>query len=819
MNKIDTKVKPPTASSIQQMTSTPMQNITPQNITKVLGECDSLVSALEAVGAMYGIPSSNIMIDDSLSSIRVVNDNIITPNSNNVVGNEKAIMRSIASVLDYISQRVDDKLDDYQSHNIHCKKELLNQRQPNPSKGRVIARYTDDEGGEIIAYDTGLVDMPNTRTAQKKVEQLRNDLKIPMYNPDAMIKPPSYFNDEDDITKGLDGLSGDDNETIEPVDVGEEIQESYFHLDLISQFDNTRYLGYDLLQSQGFDYIKPIDSVFTESKKIPKEIRATDISFMKFDNTQILKAIDFFNKAREEQPDAKRGELVIKKFINSDNYQKGLDCLCKQFNARIVVRYITSPGDAGNNLYTEVWKDIKNNMSISKSKGFQLGGYPITIFVWNKALDEDSPADISLFGQSIVSVFLHEIFHNIAGIIRQTSTQHLAALNTTMAIAANIRTPKNKRIFITNYVNTLDEFGGKTLNRITRRALVKQISIISTIQHNTQAMNELKKQLDDGNSNLSDKEIDEIIKRYETIISKEKKRLDPKKRILPGVLFAATLIGTIVLPGKMAFAKITLGSFSFIFGNLYMIAALSQSMNKLMRDQYKNSKTFEAFYCDMFAGMYQLPVTFLIGSWGNRKYVANEINQEKLNKLSMLEKEIYELSFSIYPSMSERNLAAVKVAKNTLDKFGKDIDPAIKKYLEWIVENYSSMLDTQIEEIYNTTTFDPKTADNLDDHLQTLITSNDLTLTEAAVSLFNNNDIIVSEYDNLVSVNDYVSNNDVQSFIEASKVNVNEDGDTVPENCTKCGSPIGIYLKGEPVFICNNKKCKKYYGVVKFKDD
>lgn len=44
-----------------------------------------------------------------------------------------------------------------------------------------------------------------------------------------------------------------------------------------------------------------------------------------------------------------------------------------------------------------------------------------------------------------------------------------------------------------------------------------------------------------------------------------------------------------------------------------------------------------------------------------------------------------------------------------------------------------------------------------------------------------------------------------------------EDGNKVPAKCPKCGSPVGVYIKGEPVFLCS--ECGEYLGVVKFPDD
>lgn len=46
----------------------------------------------------------------------------------------------------------------------------------------------------------------------------------------------------------------------------------------------------------------------------------------------------------------------------------------------------------------------------------------------------------------------------------------------------------------------------------------------------------------------------------------------------------------------------------------------------------------------------------------------------------------------------------------------------------------------------------------------------------------------------------------------------NNKGKVVPKKCPKCGSPVRIFLRGEPVFLCSNKKCGKFFGVVPFKE-
>lgn len=49
------------------------------------------------------------------------------------------------------------------------------------------------------------------------------------------------------------------------------------------------------------------------------------------------------------------------------------------------------------------------------------------------------------------------------------------------------------------------------------------------------------------------------------------------------------------------------------------------------------------------------------------------------------------------------------------------------------------------------------------------------------------------------------------------KVLKNEDGEIVPETCPECGSKVGLYIKGEPVYLCSNEKCGKYFGTRPYK--
>ena len=539
------------------------------------------------------------------------------------------------------------------------------------------------------------------------------------------------------------GINDNTGGDIDMTDIPDTIQESATYLDLMSAFNDTRTLGYDLLNSQGFDYVKPTDMVYTESKKSSsKSMSAEDIKYLRFDNTNLLKAIKYMNKARAEQSDVKRGELDIEKFINNKDYQKAIDCLNKQFNARINVRHFDKK-QYDNNLYTAVYDDFKSNLTLSKSKGFQLNGLPIEIHILGTALDEDAPTDISLFGQSVISVFLHEIFHNIYAVLRGHEASFYGSFAVTMSIATGIRDGKSKRVFLSNYVNTLDSFAGLKMTKFKRNKLIKYLSILASVQNSKDADKLVKSIEKSGSPEEIDKYVDDLIKLYERSVKKLNYNTTYKGAIpvavvgtvIAGGLKAISLFVSEELSSKLSGLSV-LALFSFGVVSLSKVTAVALYRQFLSSYNSGADRAKEEYYCDLFASMYKLPITFFLpGKNGSRSkgITSNQISNEKLMKLAELERKLAKLTLSSYPTIQERNFASVTVAKNLLENEQKSLDPALKKYLEWIIDNYSSSLDTDIREIYNTTTFDPKEADDLDGHLDKLIKDHDVVLTESCV--------------------------------------------------------------------------------------
>lgn len=54
----------------------------------------------------------------------------------------------------------------------------------------------------------------------------------------------------------------------------------------------------------------------------------------------------------------------------------------------------------------------------------------------------------------------------------------------------------------------------------------------------------------------------------------------------------------------------------------------------------------------------------------------------------------------------------------------------------------------------------------------------------------------------------------VKPVHENNKTILNDKGEIVPDVCPKCGSKVAVFLRGEPVYLCTNKDCEKFFGVV-----
>lgn len=774
------------------------KGITMEQINQTIAESSDLVVALESVAAMYGIPSSHILANPNAKNIKVEGDMIIAPLTDNTIGNTKAIMQSIGAVLDYVSQRVDDRLEDFQNGCIkHDKLKQHIAKQANPSKGKVIARHVDDNGDEILVYDTGLIDSPGTKTSNELIKDLKKKGKIKdcKYDKDddECCEKQSYFSDEDDITIGtslhneyavvseealdetplsdemgvVDNYDEDEEDEYDieqdvieadgdgNVDIGGGIvvheqniarciHESTQTIDTISRYNNTRNIGYELMMEYGLDYVKPI--IYQEAAN---KVDVADISYMKFDNTHILKAIKLINEIRAELPmDTRINKLNYHEFVNHPKFNKAIDELNAQFDCRINFKVLTHMGKGPGNVATPIHDHvIKNKLTISKSKGFQLNGTPIEIMTYNSFIEKNVPDDASLFGQYFVAIMCHEIFHNISSTIRVTSNTVSACIAAGMHAAGTEKDPKRKRIILTNLVDSLEEVEGFKFSKKDKRKLVTKLSLLSIFgKEPTEAEIEkrekkVSKAQEQGikKSETKSDSVDAKIKQLKKMSKKIERKNEISGLCTVGIVtgLATSIIASCCGAGLFALPPLALTIGGIIGGGVkikkYNDLRTKYDIGEVKNRQGSSIKNIEEFYCDLFAGMYNLPPTFFIVRSGNKRVTANDIRTSQLKELYQAEKELSRNMLSPYPSTIERDYCAVRIAKSTLSN-NKNVDPAVKKYLEWIIANYSSTENIGIDTLYSKSTFDTGSADNLDNHLRKLIVDNNITITEYDLS-------------------------------------------------------------------------------------
>ena len=77
--------------------------------------------------------------------------------------------------------------------------------------------------------------------------------------------------------------------------------------------------------------------------------------------------------------------------------------------------------------------------------------------------------DRGLFGQSVIGIFLHEIFHNITAMIRYYDFDFISSMSA-MLLAAGTTAQRHVVIF-SNYAKFITGVGGKKFRLIERRKL------------------------------------------------------------------------------------------------------------------------------------------------------------------------------------------------------------------------------------------------------------------------------------------------------------------------------------------------------------
>lgn len=470
-------------------------------------------------------------------------------------------------------------------------------------------------------------------------------------------------------------------------------------------------------------------SIFQEDGNESAQLASNDVSFMTFDNSNIIEAIKYFNEARAKIL-AEDYEKVIKnkttlstnitKIVLTPEWKAGIKKLNQQFNCKLHISHLLGVY-LGTSTLPAVAVLNRRNITVSKSKGFQLNGLHMLVNVGTD-MSYYIPKDPELFGQFITGVILHEIFHNISYVFRSRGVQITSITNSMVSAALSVTKPSQMRIVIQNYVDTICSSFNIKLGRKNKKSLVKKIIGVVAIGD---------KSIEDGLDIDEQEKINHRdVRRYKNKLNKFAKESKSKQtsEIVHQIFLLLSSALTVV---RSVMTKNIMGVFS-------LMATISLA-RRLYVDHKKNtSKDFEEFYSDLFAAMYKLPVVFRYNFRRNKKIIQTTANAIDKDDLIMIHKAETSLSKAIkdpHPTNSERNYASLKVAKNILENDkGDNLDPSIKKYLQWIIDNFSNVGEIDIDNRYDNRLFDPKEAGDIDKHIATIIDKTNMVVTESDLS-------------------------------------------------------------------------------------
>lgn len=692
-------------------------------VEAAIDKSPDVVCALEALADVYRIPNSHILGDNSLRSIKVSEDYIIAPENRNVQDNKGNIVRAMATLLDNIGLRIDKCLDDYQT-----------------------ACIAQNEKAEEL----------------EKLSDVTHSFEP--------VESKVYFNDQDTSapqSKPQDfAADNDPPETVEPKSFGSNEDTSY--VEALYEMYGTPYVGTTMFSEMGYDVTKN-EYVQEAAENTSSGIDVTKLKYMRFDNSGIIKAIKCFNEVRAEQSNVKEdGLLDYKTIINNPKFKEAIDALAEQFDCRIRLTLENDKDMVGYTM-TDRMTNPRHKVTISKKSGFKLNGYTIYICISTGLLQFASPKDEKNFGQMLTSVLLHEIFHNICTLLMWNNMAWMGAYTATLSRAIQTNSPKVKKLLIDKYIAYLEQTTGKSINKIKKMALKKQLFALCSskqIQHSFVAAKNVKKNVEgstiSGNGtsgNSADENATKLIDKLNELIPnlKDQYRTKPGQVassimswVVTALMFTGAALGCASGP-FMAFGVVGI----FVSSVKSLIAAYPAMLRNAAK-QFKSGKDLEEQFADAFAAMYKLPVVFHFVPTEDfqTKFKYNELSRGNLDQLVKLFGEVGSLIMDVHPTDYQRASQAVKAAKQILEDGGKFIDPTQKKYLEWIVSGFDSIQDTSVDDIVpgESPVFDPDATADLNKHLENLIQHGrkNINITESVNfnDLMDKREMIITESDN-----------------------------------------------------------------------
>ena len=527
------------------------------------------------------------------------------------------------------------------------------------------------------------------------------------------------------------------------------VQDSVYEAD-----DNVResidmmYVKHKMIQEFAMNSNDESLEYYVESSNIPVGSSKT-FDLFSFNNDHIIRAIRHFNKAYAELEFSSKkseynklkkdfeegnrplntksirptGELVKEmrdKFIRQGgHFEKGFKELEKQFDCNFQI-YLSHASGTGTAL-TKFPKDAPvSKITISKKKGFQLGGLNIIINVNPTQILQIVPSNRKLFGQTLTAILLHEIYHNI---VHSVDIRNRNLHNDIKRTFSGIGSNENKAS-IDSKVNGLisrfkSAFSIKDMEFNEDRSK-NRFYVLSKIKDNPNALkkfeNDIKENVDKTNS---EKELDDYIKTLSMI------------KTVTGLRKGVRMVATA--------CAILLAGLGFVFGSSLMaasgiiylaIVALSMLIKKVLSLFSVSVGVQEEYFCDLFAAMYNLPIH--ITSF-KRQIQLNKVNKEKVSKANKLNSKIYDNVKDVHPLTYDRELVSYQMAKQILDS-GKHLKPEIKRYLKYIVSQNEGIDDMDVSHTKRQEKqLDPEAAKDLQKTIDDFVRKTGVTVTESFI--------------------------------------------------------------------------------------
>ena len=634
----------------------------------------NIVAALETAIQDYQIPAQ-VMCNDKIKTIKVNEDMVIAPSNIAAASNKDAIIRALAALLDNISGRIDSRLDAIQNQNI----ELTQQ---------------------FISDDSDLTDTEPD----------------PVFNADANQGSTSSVPKDTDTAPTMFGAEAPGDM---PTD--DNIGESSQMIDLYETFNESSNMGYELFSLLGYN-VKPTNVDMYSESVASTCVDPTKLKYMRFDNSGIVNAIKFINKAREAQSDIKEDRLLDAQRLRFDpNWNRAVEELERQFDCRIDLSVVDDEDIVGYTSSNRI-DPVHEKVTISKKYGFKLNGFRMKIVVSNGLFRFAVSKDPKMFGQHVVSILLHEIFHNICTMLMWDNAAWVTAYTATINAAIAADSAKMKRTILTRYINTLEKQSGNKISKIKKKAMITRLMFITSykpLKNAVKMVKNLKKSVKTKDTSVADAYAKDYINKAEQAIQDVEDSFKSK----PGSVLKAILISVATAIGFAFKATIPIAFFIGIPASLIAIgSAMLPGMEKAAHEAFMDSKDLEEQFADAFAAMYKLPVTFffVVGPHDDYKFAFNDFDPKLLDDLTRVMQKLSNLTMDPHPTDFQRTSQAIKACEAIL-KTNINTSSEQAKYMKWLVDNFSNIKQTSVDNAGYDPTFDPKMTEDLDAHLDNLI--------------------------------------------------------------------------------------------------